>query len=109
MTKLIMDKPKKVYTQDGIRLYPLESLFLAIKWAKKLIEEEKKNNEYYRIMAIDSGEFRPAKKGEFYLSGAIPCAYRSLGNSKISNHIAKLVLVKKVYTQPIITIEREDI
>jgi hypothetical protein len=44
-----------------------------------------------QIVAIRTGEFRPPKKGEWYLSGAIPEAYRAYSNLGNKFHIVKLV------------------
>jgi len=50
----------------------------------------------HHIKAIATGEFRRAKKGEWYLSGAIVEAYawNSETPSQDKFHIAKLVLTK---------------
>jgi hypothetical protein len=37
-----------------------------------------------------TGEFRPPKKGEFYLSGAVPEVYRALEDLESSYHIVRL-------------------
>ncbi len=45
-----------------------------------------------RLAAVRTGEFREPKAGEWYISGAIPWAYKSGGFSKGSKyHIAKLI------------------
>lgn len=51
------------------------------------------NQAYLR--AKPTGEFRPPKKGEWYLSGAIVEAYRALNDLSSSYHIAKIVLIEK--------------
>ncbi len=38
--------------------------------------------------AIRTGEFRPPRKGEWYISGAIPAAYRAPNDLSTSYHIA---------------------
>jgi hypothetical protein len=45
-----------------------------------------------------TGEFRPPKKGEWYLSGAIPEGYRAPNDLTTSFHILKLVRIKKIET-----------
>lgn len=43
---------------------------------------------------VKSGEFREPRKGEYYLSGAIPCAYVAPNDLTMKFHIAK------PYTEP---------
>lgn len=43
-----------------------------------------------------TGEFRPPKKGEWYLSGAIPTAYLASNDLTTSFNILKIVKVKRV-------------
>ena len=54
------------------------------------------------IRAIKTGEFRPPKKGEYYISGAVPTVYRALADLDDSYHIAKKVHVRKVIAYEII-------
>jgi hypothetical protein len=49
-------------------------------------------NENYRLGAIKIGEKRPPKAGEWYLSGAIPEAYRSKADQFPAFPIVRLVL-----------------
>lgn len=51
--------------------------------------------QYYNYAAIWNGEFREPKKGEWYLSGAIPTAYRAIKDYNEKFHIAKIVKVEK--------------
>ena len=44
--------------------------------------------------AISTGTIRPPKKGEYYLSGAIPEAYRAPNDLTVSHHIARIVRIK---------------
>lgn len=46
-----------------------------------------------RIKARWTGEHRPPRKGEFYLSGAVIEAYRAPSDLTTPYHIAELVLV----------------
>jgi hypothetical protein len=48
-----------------------------------------------KIQAVATGEKRPPKKGEWYLSGAIIGAYRADGNLETPYHIARLVRVER--------------
>jgi len=41
--------------------------------------------------AVRSGEFRAPRKGEFYISGAIPAAYRAPNDLTMKFQIARLV------------------
>ena len=59
------------------KFYPLSGMFL-------------KNT-----MAVYTGEKRPPKKGEWYLSGAIPAAYQAPNDLTSVYHIARLVKVRK--------------
>lgn len=40
--------------------------------------------------AVMTGEFRPPRKGEWYISGAIPAAYRARNDLSTPYHIAIL-------------------
>lgn len=42
---------------------------------------------------VYTGEFRAPRKGEFYLSGAIVCAYRAPNDLTQKFHIARAVFV----------------
>lgn len=48
-----------------------------------------------QIMAVATNQFRTPKAGEWYLSGAIPEAYRAPNDLSIQHRIAKLVVVRK--------------
>ncbi len=48
------------------------------------------------------GEFRPPKAGEYYLSGAIPAAYRAPDDFISPYHICKLVQTKRTEVEHII-------
>lgn len=50
------------------------------------------------IKAVMIGRIRPPKKGEWYLSGAIPTAYRAPNDLTTSYHIMKLVRVETITT-----------
>lgn len=45
--------------------------------------------------AIWTGEFRPPKKGEWYLSGAIVEAYKAPNDLDTPRHIAKIANVRR--------------
>lgn len=44
------------------------------------------------VYAVKTDEFRAPKKGEFYLSGAIPMAYKAKGDLSIAYHIMKVIV-----------------
>lgn len=48
-----------------------------------------------KFTAVPTGEFRPPKKGEWYLSGAVVEAYKARNDLTQEFHIARLVLVKR--------------
>lgn len=48
----------------------------------------------HRVQA--TGEFRAPKRGEWYISGAIPEGYRALNDLSTEYHIARLVKIKVV-------------
>lgn len=45
-----------------------------------------------------TGEFRPPKKGEWYLSGAIPECYRAPNDLTQSHYIVKIVRIQRIET-----------
>jgi len=59
------------------------------------------------IMAINSREFRCPKKGEWYLSGAIPGAYKAPNDLGTEYWIATLVRVKVLTEYVLEEIENE--
>jgi hypothetical protein len=58
--------------------------------------------DFFTIAAIATGEKRPPKKGEWYLSGSIIEAYRAFDDLSTSYHIAKLVKTRTVTTIEIV-------
>ena len=53
---------------------------------------------YRDTKAIKTEVFREPKKGEWFLSGAIPTAYRAPNDLSHKYHIAQLVKIKKKIT-----------
>ena len=49
----------------------------------------------YGVRAVKTDQFREPKKGEWYLSGAIPEAYRAPNDLGAKYHIAKLVAIHR--------------
>lgn len=47
-----------------------------------------------KVKAVYSGQFRPPRKGEWFLSGAVVEAYKAELNLTASYHIARLVKVE---------------
>lgn len=70
----------------------------------KVVDNIPKVENKRKIRAIDSGEYRSPKKGEFYLTGAVISAYRAPNDypeySKF--RIAKLVEVEETASTKII-------
>ena len=54
------------------------------------------------IKAILTNQFREPMKGEWYLSGAIPEAYRAINDLSTKYRILKLVLVRQTVKEEII-------
>ena len=57
--------------------------------------------KYRDVKAVFSGEKRPPKKGEWYLSGAVVGAYKAPNDLSTAYHIARLVKVKRVTVERI--------
>ena len=57
-----------------------------------------------RIMARRIGEFRSPKAGEYYLSGAVPLAWRAPNDFTVAYHICELVQTKRVETEHVIEV-----
>ena len=51
--------------------------------------------EIHMLKAIRTGDFRAPLKGEWYLSGSVPAAYKAPNDFDIKFYIAKLVLVEE--------------
>lgn len=54
------------------------------------------------VFAINSRVFGKPKRGEWYLSGAVPEAYKAPNDLTTPYHIARLVKVEKIVTYKII-------
>lgn len=63
------------------RLYPL-----ADRWPGRDLKHD--------LRGLMTGEFRAPKRGEWYLSGAIPECYRAPGNLTTAYHIMRIVIVR---------------
>lgn len=57
------------------------------------------------VRAVRTGEFRAPKKGEWYLSGAEPTAYKAPNDLSSKYHILKLVRVQETVVHTIHEIE----
>jgi hypothetical protein len=51
--------------------------------------------QYYQYAAVWTGEKREPKKGEWYISGAVPTAYKAINDLTEKYHIAKVYKIKK--------------
>lgn len=68
-------------------------------------EEYKKLGHYKygeKIGAVKIAEFRCPKRGEWFISGAIPQAYKAPNDLSTPYHIAKLVKYRKVIRYEIV-------
>jgi len=54
------------------------------------------NRPRFDGFAIPTGEFRPPKAGEWYISGALPAAYRAPNDLTTAYHIARLGAVVRL-------------
>jgi hypothetical protein len=52
-----------------------------------------------RTIYVRTGEFRPPKKGEWYLSGAIPRAYKALNDLTSPYHIMRPATEEETHCQ----------
>jgi hypothetical protein len=59
-------------------------------------------NEGIFLRAVMSGEQRPPRKGEWYISGAIPEAYRAANDLSSAFQIASLVVVQREIKETIL-------
>jgi hypothetical protein len=78
-------------TKNGIKLYQLGDRHPEQKFGPLATIGHSDN----AIMAINSRQRRCPKKGEWYLSGALPKAYRSPNDLSTEYLIATIVRVKK--------------
>ena len=60
-----------------------------------LYQGGRKDSEGFYIMAVKKPDFRGPKKGEWYLSGACPKAYKAKNDLNVAFHILKLQKFKK--------------
>jgi len=60
------------------------------------------------IRAVRTGEMRSPKKGEWYLSGAVPAGYIAKNDLGMSFNILKLVLVEKTVVETLTILDEED-
>ncbi len=57
------------------------------------------NRDGQHIMAVRIFEFRAPRKGEWYLSGASPTAWRAPNDLSIEFHIMRLAVVERTTTR----------
>ena len=69
---------------------------LAITFHEALPQNSDSQTAHFRVRAVATGEKRPPKKGEWYLSGAVVEAYKAENNLTSSFHIARLVVVEQI-------------
>jgi hypothetical protein len=78
---------------DRLTLQELEALGIERDMMGHLWGESSKDGRYAR--AVRTGAFRAPKKGEWYLSGAKPLAYRAPNDLSTEFRIMALVAVEK--------------
>lgn len=85
-------------TKSGRKLYPLGDSHRASRFGYM------RSLEYGdpTVMAVNSFEFRCPKKGEWFLSGAQPTAYKAPNNLSTEYWIGKIVQIEKVIEHKII-------
>jgi hypothetical protein len=93
---MIKSTQKQFYVGDHVTNKEMKSLGIDTQGMKI---EEKMRIARQNIFGVPTGEFRPPRAGEWYISGAIPLAYRAAGNFSIKFHIAKLVILRKIVTE----------
>jgi len=71
-----------------IKTYPISNRY---EWNRK---HGLKFDDRSLVKAIKSGEFREPKKGEWFISGAIPEAYYAPNDLTQKYHIAKFVKIE---------------
>ncbi len=69
---------------------------------QKCLKSQEANAPIVFIGAVNTGEFRRPKKGEWFLSGAVGEAYRAPNDVSKDYYIGKLVKFKKVTTMVIV-------
>ena len=90
-----MGKQKLFKLGDRVSIEEAETLGLDWKKANSLFEGTK-DGLFPR--AVLTGEFRSPKKGEWYLSGAIPTAYKAPNDLSTEFRICKLVAMNRTTT-----------
>lgn len=63
---------------------------------KRQVETYPVEGKPWNIRAVNTGAKRPPERGEYYLSGAIVCAYRAPNDLPTAYHIARLVEVEEI-------------
>jgi hypothetical protein len=99
----VLGVPKKTLLTYPLADYPSRDDLLALgieesTWGKEL----RKVAVWNRIRAVATGEKRPPKAGEWYLSGAIPSAYQAQGALSESYNIVRLCLIRESVTRRIV-------
>ena len=89
-----------LYTKSGTKLYPLGDSHQNARFGYM------RNLQHGdpTVMAINSYKFGCPKKGQWFLSGAQPTAYKAPNNLSTAYWIAKIVQVEKVIEHKIVGI-----
>lgn len=75
------------------QLFPLRDWHPSLDWKSKNV-----------LRAQPTGEFREPRTGEWFISGAIPEAYRASTTLCTKYHIARIVEVERVTTERIVRV-----
>ena len=76
-----------------LKLYPVRDR-IPMQEAEELGLDKSRGMYSCDVMAVKTGEFREPKSGEWYLSGAIPEAYKTRNQLSTKYHIMKIVRVE---------------
>lgn len=79
-----------------MKVYPLANAYKAHALRDAITDPDSYARKDLNVVAIYTGVKRPPKRGEYYLSGAIPEAHRAPNDLSTPHAIARLVVVRHV-------------
>jgi hypothetical protein len=92
----LLDRAKQIYFHLGDRPSLADCMKLGVKRPKSLMGVfSPPERDGMLIRAKRTGEYREPRRGEYYLSGAQPRAYRALNDLSSKYHIMELVLLER--------------
>lgn len=83
---------------DTLNLTERKQFGLSIDEAIRLLMIQNPRKDGVYVRAVKTGEFRSPKRGEWYLSGAEPFAFRASTDYVTKFHIVKLQTIKRTST-----------